>query len=130
MSLIVTFNSITDISFLKNVTKVFCISYYFQEKNCESKMQLSVAVYLYISLSKGANQLQVLYIRLWETFKETSCMESFFPEATVLKCIPRNFFMEICRGFRTISRKLVLENYVLAYHTADKGQAEILHCLS
>ena len=93
-------------------------------------MQLSVAVYLYISLSKGANQLQVLYRRLWETFKETSCMESFSPEATVLKCIPSNFFMEICRGFRAISRKLVLENYVLAYHTADKDQAEILHCLS
>ena len=33
LNLIVTFNSIIDISFLKYVSEMFCISYYFQEKN-------------------------------------------------------------------------------------------------
>ena len=63
LNLIVIFNSFTDISFLKYVTKIFCISYYFQEKNWECfKLHFSVAVFVYILSSKGANQLQVLYI--------------------------------------------------------------------
>ena len=53
-------------------------------------------------------------------------MESFSTEAAVLKCIPSIVFLEICRSFRTTSKKLALENYVLAYHTAGKDQAEIL----
>ena len=53
-------------------------------------------------------------------------MESFSTEAAVLKCIPSNIFLKIRRSFRTTSQKLVLENYVLAYHTADKDHAEIL----
>ena len=52
-------------------------------------------------------------------------MESFSTQAAALRCIPSNFFLEICRSWTT-SKKLVLENYVLAYHTADKDQAEIL----
>ena len=32
LSVIVVFNSFTDVSFLKYVTKTFCISDYFQEK--------------------------------------------------------------------------------------------------
>ena len=32
LNLIVIFNSFTDISFLKYVVKIFCVSYYFQEK--------------------------------------------------------------------------------------------------
>ena len=64
LNLIVIFNSFTDISFLKYVTKIFCISYYFQEKNWECfKLHFSVAVFVYILSSKGANQLHVLYIR-------------------------------------------------------------------
>ena len=64
LNLIVILNSITDISFLKYVTKIFCISYYFQEKFWGSfKVQLSVTASEYILSSKGANQLQVLYIR-------------------------------------------------------------------
>ena len=31
-NLIVIFNSFTDMSFLKYVAKIFCISYYYQEK--------------------------------------------------------------------------------------------------
>ena len=109
--LIVIFNSITDISFLKYVTKLFCVSYYFLKNFWECfKVQLSVAVCVYILSSKGANQLQVLYIRLWETSKETYCMEFFSTEAAVLKCIPINFSLEICRSFRTSSKKLVLTN--------------------
>ena len=57
---------------------------------------------------KGANQLQVFYIRLCETSKD-----NFSTKAVVLKCIPSNFFLEICRIFRTTSEKLALENYVL-----------------
>ena len=53
-------------------------------------------------------------------------MEYFSNEATILNCIPRNFFVEICRSFRKTAKKLVLENYVLEYQTADKDQAEIL----
>ena len=52
-------------------------------------------------------------------------MESFTTEAVVLNCIPGNF-IEICRSFRATSKKLVLENYALAYHTADKDHAETL----
>ena len=64
LNLIVIFNSFTDISFLKYVTKIFCISYYFQEKIWECfKVQLSVTLFVYILSSKGANQLQVLYIK-------------------------------------------------------------------
>ena len=58
---------------------------------------------------------------LWESSKE-----HFSTEATVLKCIPSNSFLEICRSFRTTSEKLAQENYVLAYHTADKDQAKIV----
>ena len=43
-------------------------------------------------------------------------MESFPTEAAVLNCIPGTFFLEMCRSFRATSEKLVLENYVLAYH--------------
>ena len=64
LNLIVIFNSFTDISFLKYVVKVFCVSYYFQEKIQECfKEQLSVAVFVYILSSKGANQLQELQTR-------------------------------------------------------------------
>ena len=55
-------------------------------------------------------------------------MESFSTQAAALRCIPSNFFLEICRSWTT-SKKLVLENYVLAYHTADKYQAEICLCV-
>ena len=53
-------------------------------------------------------------------------MESFSTEAAVLKCVLSNFCLEIRKSFRTTSQKFVLENYVLAYHTADKDHAEIL----
>ena len=64
------FSSFTDIYFLKYVTKIFCISYYFQETIWECfKVQLSVAVSVYISLSKGASQLEIKDIQ--KIFKET-----------------------------------------------------------
>ena len=122
LNLIVIFNSFTDISFSKYVTKIFCVSYYFQKKIWKHfKVQLSVAVFVYILSSKGANQLHVLYIRTLGNIRE-----KFPTEATVLKCIPSNFFPEARRIFRTTSEKLALENYVLAFHRADKDCAEIL----
>ena len=87
LNLIVIFNSFTDISFLKYVTKMFCISYYVQEKIWECfKVQLSVTLFVYILSSKGANQLQVLYI---ETLG--NIQGNFSTEAAVLKCIPSIF---------------------------------------
>ena len=90
LNLIVIFNSFTDISFLKYVTKIFCISYYFQEKIWEcSKVQLSVTLFVYILSSEGANQLQVLIIKTLGNI-QGNCST----EATVLKCIPSIFFSE------------------------------------
>ena len=64
LNLIVIFNSSSDISFQKYVTEIFSISYYFQKTIWEwFKMQLSVTLLGYILSSKGANQLQVLYIK-------------------------------------------------------------------
>ena len=53
------------------------------------KVQLSVAVSLYVLLSKGANHLQVLYIRTLGNIQG-----NFSTEGAILKCIP-NFFLEI-----------------------------------
>ena len=65
LNLIVVFDSFADIFFPKHVSKIFCVSYYFQEKNWECfKVKFSVAVFVYILSSKGANQLQVLYIKI------------------------------------------------------------------
>ena len=49
-------------------------------------MQLSVAVYLYVLSSKGANQLQVLYVRTLGNIQG-----NFSFEGAVLKCIPNSF---------------------------------------
>ena len=35
-------------------------------------------------------------------------------------------FLKFGKGFETTSKRLVLDNYVLAYHTADKDHARIL----
>ena len=64
--------------------------------------------------------MQVLYIRTLGNIEG-----NFSSEGAVLKCIP-NFFLEICGSFRTTAEKFALENYVLAYHTADKDHAKIL----
>ena len=120
LNLIVIFNSFTDIWFLQYVTKIFCISYFFQEKIWECfKVQLSVTLFVYILSSKGANQLQVLYIRTLGNIQG-----NFSTEGAILKCIP-NFFLEIWRSFRT-AKKLALENYVLPCYTANKDHAKIL----
>ena len=53
-------------------------------------------------------------------------MESFPTEAAVLSCIPGTFFLEMfSESFRATSEKLVLENYVLAYHTSNKDHTKI-----
>ena len=85
LNLIVIFNSFTDISFLKYGTKIFFISHYFQ---C-FKVKLSGTVFVNILSSKRANQLQVLYIRTLRNIQR-----NFFTKATVLKCIPSNFFLK------------------------------------
>ena len=84
-------------------------------------MQPPVVVSVYILSSKGADQLRVLYIRTLGNIQE-----NFSTEGVVLKCIPINFLMEICKSFRTKAKKLALKNYILAYHTANKNHAEIL----
>ena len=95
LNLIVIFNSFTDISFLKYVTKIFCISYYFQEKIWECfKVQLSVTLFVYILSSKGANQLQVLYIKTL-----VNIQGNFSTEAAILNCILSIFFSRNLRKF-------------------------------
>ena len=84
-------------------------------------MQLSVVVIVFILSSRGAYQLQVLYLRTLGNIQG-----KFTTKAAVLKCIPSNFFLEIWRSFRTTSEKLALENRVLAYHTVYKDHADIL----
>ena len=69
------------------------------------KVRPSVFVFVYILLSKEANQLQVLYIRTLGSIQGKGSTE-----AMVLKCIPGIFLLEICRSFRTTSEKLALEN--------------------
>ena len=39
-------------------------------------------------------------------------------------------FLKFGKGFETTSKRLVLDNYVLAYHTADKDHAGILQTVS
>ena len=83
-------------------------------------MHFSVAVFVYFLSSKGANQLQVLYIRTLGN------IQGNFPTEAALHCIPSNFSLEIYTSFRTTSKKHPLENYILAYHTAHKDHTEIL----
>ena len=93
----------------------------FSGKNLECfKVQFSVAVFVHILSSKGANQLQLLYIRTLGNIQG-----KLSTEAALLKCIPSDFFPEICTSFRTTCKKHPLENYILAYHRADKDHAEI-----
>ena len=113
LNLIVIFNSFTDISFLKYVTKIFYISYYFQE--CFQDYFWGVLRYssqwlcLYVS-SKGANLLQVLLIRTLGN----KLLKLRFSDAS-----PKILFLKSCRNFRRKSEELALKNYVLEYHTAD-----------
>ena len=125
LNVIVIFNSITDIFFLKYLANIFCIPYYFQEKNC-FKMQLPVLCRCIVYQVQELISCKYSICGLWGTSKETSCIESFSAEAAILKCIPSNFFLKIFRCFRTTSKKLVQKYYVLTYHTANKDHAEIL----
>ena len=78
-------------------------------------------VFVFILSTEGVNHLQVLYIRTLGNIQG-----KFTTKAAVLKRIPSNFFLDICRSFKTTSEKLALENNVLAYHTVDKVHADIL----
>ena len=78
---LVIFNSFTDISFLKYVTKIFCLLL-LSGKNWECFIVLlSVAVFVYILSSKGANhplpQNNFLKksIFLYSSFSEKICWE-------------------------------------------------------
>ena len=110
----------TDISFLKYVTKIFIILLFSGKKWEFFKVQFAVAVFAYILSSKGANQLQVLYIRTLGNIQG-----KFSTKAALLKCMPSNFFQEIYTSFRITCKKHPLENYILAYHRTDKDHAEI-----
>ena len=70
LNLIVIFNSFTGISFLKYVTKTFCLLLFSGKIQECLKVQVSVVVLVLILSSEGANQLQVLYIRTLETSQE------------------------------------------------------------
>ena len=101
LNLIAIFNFFTDISFLNHVTKIFCISYYIQEKIWECfKVQLSVTMFVYISSSKAATQLQVLYVKTLG-----SIQGNFFTEAVVVKCIPSIFFWKSAKVLRQHLKK-------------------------
>ena len=107
------FNSFADISCQKYATKIFCISYCFQEKS-ESVLRCCFSGFCVLN-SKGANYLQVLYIKSLGNIQG-----SFSAEAAILECITSIFFQEICRSFRKTSQKFALENFALAYHTTDR----------
>ena len=109
LNLIVIFNSFTDISFLKYVTKIFYISYYFQDYFWGVLRYSSQWLCLYVS-SKGANLLQVLLIRTLGN----KLLKLRFSDAS-----PKILFLKGCRNFRIKSEELALKNYVLEYHTAD-----------
>ena len=82
LNLIVIFNSFTDIY------KIFCISYYFQEKIWQCfKVQISVTLFVYILSSKGANHMQVLYRKTLGNIQE-----NFSTEIAILKCIIPSIF--------------------------------------
>ena len=101
LNLIAIFNFFTDISFLNHVTKIFCISYYIQEKIWECfKVQLSVTMFVYISSNKAATQLQVLYVKTLG-----SIQGNFFTEAVVVKCIPSIFFWKSAKVLRQHLKK-------------------------
>ena len=90
LNLIVIFNSFTDISFLKYVTKIFCTSDFFQGKIWECfKVPLSVTLFVYILSNKTANQLLLLYTKTLGNIQG-----NVYAEATVLKCIPSIFFQK------------------------------------
>ena len=109
-NLIVIFISFTGISFLKYVTKIFCISYYFQENIWKYfKVQLSVTLFVYILSIKGANELQVLFIKTLGNIQG-----KFSTKAVVLKCILSIFFLEICRSFRQHQKSLLWK--ILSWH--------------
>ena len=104
------------------VTKIFCICYFIQEYFCLCfKVLSSVTVSVCILSSEGANQLQVLYVRTLEKHpRKLLARNPFLLTLGSSHLFPAIFFLEISRSFRKTSKKLILENYVLAYHTANK----------
>ena len=64
LNFIVSFNSFTDTSVLKYVSKIFLYLLLFSGKTFGGVLRYSSQwLFLYILSSKGANQLQVLFIR-------------------------------------------------------------------
>ena len=119
LNLIVISNSFTDISFIKYVTKIFYISYYFYEK-------IDIYYIYYIYTWYILYQLKELISCKYSTRTLENVQGNFSTKDAVLECIPSNFFLEIYRNSSTTAKKLSLENYVLAYHTANKDHAKIL----
>ena len=97
-------------------------------KICEKRvMEMPKKIYLETlksvlgrSILHYSNQLQVLYIRTLGNIQG-----KFSTEAALLKCITGNFFLEICTSSRRTCKKHPLENYILAYHRANKDHAKI-----
>ena len=84
------------------------------------QVQLLLAVSVYILSGKGANQLQILYIRTGKHPRKPT----FLLKVRSSNVFPI-FFREIWRSFTTTAKILALESYVLAY-TADKDHTKIL----
>ena len=84
-------------------------------KKSGSVLRCSFSDFVCVLNSKGANWLQVLYIKTLGNIQW-----SFSAEAANLEYISSIFFLEICRRFRKTSQKLALENFVLAYHATDR----------
>ena len=103
LKLVVIFNCFTDIFFLKYVTKIFYISYCFQE--CFQNYFGSALRYsfhwlrLYILSNKGANQLQVLFI---------STLGNKLLKLGFSNVSPNIIFLKSCRRLRIKSTELVL----------------------
>ena len=120
LNLIVIFNSFTDISFLKYITLtiysflftltlIYMTLTIFRKRSVLRCNQLSVAVFVFILSSKGANQLQ----------------GKFSYEAAVLKFIFSNFFWNFA-DLLGQHLKSSLWKIVLGYHKGNKDHTDIL----
>ena len=75
---------------------------------------------------KIGSVLSSQWLRLFYQVKELiSCKKNL-----LLKLLPSNVFQaifsRICKRFRTTAEKLAMENYVLAFHRANKDHTDIL----
>ena len=113
--------------FLSKVSQNVLYFLLFSGKNFRSLLRCSSEqLCVYILSSKGATQLQVLYIRTLRNIKGNFLHGILFHWSCSPQTCSQKLFFGKCKSFRTTSKKLVLENSVLLYQTADKDHVEIL----